>query len=162
MADKDEPVYLIDDVSEPPVLKIQGRASYLNCGPLADFFSKLLKKDMRELCIDFSDCQGMDSTFLGILAGAALEYRRQRPPCKIKLFNLNKRNLQLVKNLGLHCILELCKSNSETINSQVNYRSNQESVAKREQICSAHENLVEVDPDNMKQFKDVLRFLGNS
>ena len=162
MADNGGPVYLIDDSSDPPVLKIHGRASYLNCGPIAKVFTVLIKQGKASLQIDLAECTGMDSTFLGILAGAALEYRRLKPPGKLSLVNLNKRNMQLVRNLGLHCILEVCNEPVDTQHDDA-YKPSKESAANRDQILNAHEHLIKVDKSNVTQFKEVLRFLeGNS
>ncbi len=162
MTDDNGPVYLIDDCSHPPVLRIEGRASYLNCGPISKLFKVLIGKGKRELDIDFSECGGMDSTFLGILAGAALEYRRLEPAGAVRLLNLNKRNLQLIQNLGLHCILEICDEKQEACSSDGDYRAAAGSPANREQICAAHETLVEIDPNNAQQFKEVLQFLNGN
>src|SRR2546427_100813 len=43
-----------------------------------------------------------DSTFLGVLAGAAIELRRKTPPGVLTLARVGERNLELIRNLGLH------------------------------------------------------------
>ena len=55
--------------------------------------------------MDFQNCASMDSTFLGVLAGAALDLRRRHPPGSLVLCRVGRRNLELLRNLGLHRLL---------------------------------------------------------
>ncbi len=50
--------------------------------------------------VDFLHCSSMDSTFLGVLAGAALQLRKENPPGGLTLCGLGPRNLELIRNLG--------------------------------------------------------------
>ena len=47
----------------------------------------------------------MDSTFLGVLAGIALELRKRTPKGSLVLARMGQRNLELIRNLGLHQLL---------------------------------------------------------
>ncbi|MCZ6672136.1 MAG: STAS domain-containing protein, partial [Verrucomicrobia bacterium] len=76
MAEDTEPTFQVDVSSRPILVLIKGRANFLNCSPLRTFFQKMFEEGQTELLLNFSDCSGMDSTFLGILAGAAIEARR--------------------------------------------------------------------------------------
>src|SRR6187399_2851390 len=100
MSTTPSPVFLVDAYSDPVCLKIQGRATYLNCGPLNDFFTQIVKKNKANIMIDFEECTGMDSTFLGLLVGVALELRRANSERTICLNNAKGRNLELIENLG--------------------------------------------------------------
>ena len=51
--------------------------------------------------LDFECCKGMDSTFLGILAGTALELRKQTPAGTLGVCKLSERNKELIVNFGL-------------------------------------------------------------
>src|SRR5690606_31779294 len=105
MPEKDNSEFLVDAYSDPAIVKIRGRVSFMNSGPWRDFFSKVIQSDKRRFIVDFADCASMDSTFLGILAGAALELRKRDPKGSIVLCRLGARNLELVRNLGLHRIM---------------------------------------------------------
>ena len=61
------------------------------------------------IVLDFENCKGMDSTFLGILAGTALELRKQTPAGVLILSNLGERNHELVCNLGLQNLLTIAE-----------------------------------------------------
>ncbi|WP_309381296.1 STAS domain-containing protein [Cerasicoccus frondis] len=163
MPDSESPVFLIDAYSEPVILRIHGRASFLNCAPVRDFFDRVAEMGKRSVVIDFQDCTGMDSTFLGIMAGAALEFRKLEPPGDFTLVRLSQRNLELVRNLGLHRIM-----NVETGDFEMSFNAKQSeslqgaSQSERDNaamVLRAHECLVEADSSNQKKFQDVLSFL---
>src|SRR5690606_25541663 len=105
--------FLVNAYSDPVAIKIDGKASYLNCGPVSDFIDRMIVQGKRRFVLDFDRCTGMDSTFLGIIAGAALNLRTTNPPGNIVLCRLNARNMELVKNLGLHKIVTVDGNGAE-------------------------------------------------
>ncbi len=165
MPEKDSSAFLVDAYSDPAIVKIRGRVSFVNSGPLRDFFSKAIESDKRRFIIDFSDCASMDSTFLGILAGAALELRKTDPKGSMVLCRLGARNLELVRNLGLHRIMTVDSGNkSLEFNENAQSLENREGKAELENaklVLEAHENLIEADDRNRNKFQDVVSFLKN-
>ena len=107
MAQPETPVYMVDATCDPAAVKIAGRACFQNSASLRDFFTSLIKTGRRNFAVDFGGCASMDSTFLGVLAGTALELRRLDPPGSVVLCNIGARNLELVRNLGLHRIMTI-------------------------------------------------------
>jgi len=163
MAEKPESAYLVNTSSDPVILKIRGRANYLNCGPVSSFFEKVIAGGTRHVLIDFDQCTGMDSTFLGIIAGAALEMRSQDPSGSLTLCRLGSRNLELIRNLGLHRLVHV-----ETAEGEADFEEDEvqpittqarEDIANARTILEAHENLVQTDERNAERFQDVLSFL---
>lgn len=160
----DSPVFLVDPYSSPVAIRIAGRASFQNVVPLKEFLKSSYAAGKRNFVFDFSQCVGMDSTVLGVLAGCALELRRLEPKGSLVLSRLNDRNLELVKNLGLHRIatvdtgdMELAKSGASTA-----LNSKQMSELENARLClEAHENLVEADSENREKFQDVIAYLKN-
>lgn len=163
MPDNQQSVFLVDAYSDPVVLKINGRANYLNCAPVGRFFSQIVSEGRRNLVIDFSLCTGMDSTFLGILAGAALEFRKMNPPGNLILTRLGERNLDLVKNLGLHRILHVDTGNETDLRGAATSAGGGDLLGEEKSnaqlILQAHENLVKADRNNLQKFQDVLSYL---
>lgn len=155
--------FLVDAYTSPVVVKIMGRASFINSAPLRDFFHRMIQSGKTEFLMDFQECTTMDSTFLGITAGVALELRKQTPPGKLVLCRLGERNLELVKNLGLHRILLLDEgntaaklSNGEALKGMP--LSEQENA---KMVLKAHETLCQCDDSNKERFQDVIHFLKN-
>src|SRR3954471_8796881 len=75
-----KPVYLVDAFSDPVVIRIDGRASFQNSGCLRDFVTEMLHRGRTRVVLDFQNCTSMDSTFLGVLAGAAIELKKNSLP----------------------------------------------------------------------------------
>jgi anti-sigma B factor antagonist len=159
-----KPVYLVDAYSDPVLVRIDGRACFQNSACLRDFITEMLKQGKRRFVLDFQHCASMDSTFLGVLAGAALELRKLVPSGSLVLARVGQRNLELIRNLGLHRLLTVdggemgmtfdkcdtalqCANRTELDNARL--------------VLEAHENLVSVDEANRAKFQDVLAFLKN-
>lgn len=158
-----ESIFLVDGYSDPAILKISGRASYTNSAPVGKFFNQMVKEKKSNVVVDFADCSGMDSTFLGIMAGAALELKKMDPPGTMTLCRLGSRNLELVRNLGLHRILRVdCGDYDMTFGEDSAALLNtldKNEIANAKTILKAHENLVAADEENFKKFQDVLAYL---
>ena len=157
-------IYLVDIHCEPVLLVVRGRANYLNCSSVRQFLERVIKEGRRHIAIDFAHCEGMDSTFLGIIAGAALHLRKYEPRGVLTLCRLSHRNLELVRNLGLHRILQVDSSEFPMYFKRGTPKmlsNNSEERASQKMILQAHENLVFADKDNYRKFQDVLTFLKN-
>lgn len=161
MAAQDQPIYLVDASSEPVTIIIHGKASYLNCAPMNEFLSKMLFERKRHYVFDLAECSGMDSTFLGIIAGLTLDVRKMTPKGSVALCRLSPRNTELVQNLGLHRILEIkeglpAQSHTVSLTPSIFGKTDQ---ATSQTILKAHENLIQADPSNLKKFQDVVTYL---
>jgi anti-anti-sigma factor len=159
-----KPVYLVDAYSEPAVVRIDGRACFQNSPCLRDFFSELLKQGKTHFVLDFQNCASMDSTFLGVLAGVALELKKKTPPGSLVLARVGPRNLELIRNLGLHRLLivdaDASAMNFENCKDPLQCQNHTE-LENARLVLEAHENLVAVDEANRTKFQDVLAFLKN-
>jgi hypothetical protein len=101
----------------------------------------------------------MDSTFLGILAGTAIELRKLTPAGELVVGNLSERNYELIGNLGLHNLLTVSKGKTEPAENFAALQNQEVSDAKN--ILKAHENLTEANKENVSKFQDVISFLRN-
>jgi len=163
MAANNAPVFLVDPDSDPVLVKVRGRASFMNSQPIREFLQKSIQAGRRRFAIDFSECTGMDSTFLGVLAGTALELRKSVPRGSLVFCGLNARNLELVRNLGLHRLATV--DTGEAISGEGGEPTTALSGEKLSEIenarlcLEAHQNLVKADADNLGKFQDVIALL---
>lgn len=159
-----KPVYLVDAYSDPVVVRIDGRACFQNSACLRDFISEMLKQGKDRFVLDFHSCASMDSTFLGVLAGAALELRKTRPGGSLVLARVGQRNLELIRNLGLHRLLTVDAGDFAMTFTKCDTAlqcANRTELDNARLVLEAHENLVTVDEANRSKFQDVLAFLKN-
>ena len=164
MPDNARSNFLVDAYSDPVLVRIEGRASFQNSACLHDFIEEMLRQGKTRFVIDFQRCTSMDSTFLGVLAGAALALRKKSPPGSLVLARVGARNLELVRNLGLHRLLTVDAGDALTafasppVSLACPDRSELENARL---VLEAHENLVNADENNRGKFQDVLAFLKN-
>jgi anti-sigma B factor antagonist len=155
---------MVDAYSDPVVVRIEGRASFLNSACLRDFMNQMLKSGKSRFVIDFMRCTSMDSTFLGVLAGIALELLKRTPKGSLVLARMGQRNLELIRNLGLHKLLTVDMGeggvNLEGCDTAL-VTGNRGELENARLVLESHENLVSADESNRGKFQDVLVFMKN-
>lgn len=158
MSARNQPTFLVSTCSEPTVVKINGKANYTNCSAFQDFFEQTLTDETRRrFFIDFTDCTGMDSTFLGILVNTERELHRLSG--ELVVGNLSEHNHKLIHNLGLDNLLTIDNESEQKLGNYKVLKS--QKVAKPEDILKAHENLAKAYKGNEAKFQDVIEFLKN-
>lgn len=148
--------FLVNTQTDPVVILIQGRATANTCAPLKTALDDLIGKGRRQFLFDFKGCAGMDSTFLGLVAGVARRLKAAQPTGKVTLNRLEGRNLDNVKSLGLTRLAELTQLDHDHA-SGVNLPETRLSELETARlVLAAHENLIAVDEANLPKFKDVI------
>jgi anti-sigma B factor antagonist len=161
-----KPIYLVDAYSDPVVVRIEGRASFQNSTALRDFILEMLARGKTRFVLDFQHCTSMDSTFLGVLAGAAIELRKagKEKAGSLVVTRIGQRNLELLRNLGLHRLLTIDAGNAplnfDKCDKPLETKQCDE-IQNARLVLEAHENLVNADEANRTKFQDVLAFLRN-
>jgi anti-anti-sigma factor len=156
---------MVDAHSDPVVVRVMGRACFQNSAILKDFTSGMIKQGKTRFVIDLQQCASMDSTFLGVLAGSAMELRKATDnQGSFILARVGQRNLVLLRNMGLHRIMTV-----DCGDFQMNFDKCKVALAPEElselenarMVLSAHEDLVSADEKNRTKFQDVLDFMKN-
>jgi anti-anti-sigma factor len=163
MSEPAQPTFLVNAYTDPVLVKIVGRASFVNSGGLKDFIAQLVPQGKTRFVLDFHACTSMDSTFLGVLAGAAMQLRKSTPLGGLTLVRVAERNLELIRNLGLHRLATVesgdfpMNFDGGTVTALSAEKHSEIESAKL--VLEAHENLVDADSANAAKFQDVLAFL---
>jgi anti-sigma B factor antagonist len=141
-------------------VRVEGKGSFLNSAGLKEFARAMINRGYREFVADLSNCPVMDSTFMGTLAGIALRLREIGQGA-LHVTNLNDRNRDLLRNLGLDQLfaIDLCglgepSGKAHPLDAQAEGKQDQAQT-----MLEAHEALVEASPQNLTKFKDVLEYL---
>ncbi len=165
MSEPVKPVFLVNAYVDPVLVRVEGRASFASSGSLKDFFGEMIKQGKTRFVLDFQNCSSMDSTFLGVLAGSALHLGKLVPPGGLTLVRVGERNLELVRNLGLHRLTTVesgdFKLNFDGGQPQALTEQKRNEIEHAKLVLEAHENLVGADAANAEKFQDVLAFLRN-
>ncbi|MDD2762542.1 MAG: STAS domain-containing protein [Opitutaceae bacterium] len=160
-----KPVYFVNAYSDPVVVRLEGRACFTNSAELQTFLNQMVEQGRTRFVMDFQHCAGMDSTFLGVLAGTALELRRKQPPGSLVLCRVGRRNLELVRNLGLYRLLTVDAGDVAMDfgpgATALACAPDRNALENARLVLEAHENLVAADPANQGKFQDVVAYLRN-
>jgi anti-anti-sigma factor len=161
-----EPVTVARVGEHQYVIRLHGRGNIQCCGGLKQFFERQFKRDPdSEIILDMGDCATMDSTFMGVLAGAGLHVRETHRG-RLVLMNLNPHTQKLLRTLGLIHFLEISKSPPPAADSQkFEPLTESKPMSKLDRIrmmIEAHEKLVDVDQGNEIKFQNVLDYLNES
>ena len=153
------------------LVRVLGRGSYRISPALKEFGTVVLDQGAEGIVLDMSECVGMDSTFMGVLAGLAVRFKKeQRSPGAVVLIHLSPKLKRLLGTLGLdrlvevhlagHVPEELAALSGEGLQKDgVQVNTNADRSDQMETMLQAHEDLVNALPENMPQFKDVIEFL---
>ena len=149
--------YQVHDTSDRCFIRVSDKASYLNCSPVRDFILNRLESGKTSFVVDFEQCKSIDSTFLGILVSLAIKVKSSG---SLTLVNLRDRNLETVRNLGIHKIALVSTESFGELDETVSIdESGAETKASTRVIYEAHKSLMDLNQKNQKLFCDVVKFL---
>lgn len=155
------------DEGQIALVRVLGRGNFGNSLPLKKFAGHVSRlSNEQKFIVDLHECETMDSTFMGVLAGICIN-ANQRPGSKVIVLNANDQCQRLLKNLGLTHLLELrAGTTGEVERAEAVLRPVESVEANRvEKICltlQAHKDLVKVDGKNDIQFQAVIEYLEKS
>jgi anti-sigma B factor antagonist len=86
-------------------IRCEGKGSFLTSPALKDYAETRIACGERCVVVDLGACSGMDSTFMGTLAG--LSSRLLAPGGKVQIADANEKNRRSLEDLGLDFLLEI-------------------------------------------------------
>ena len=139
-------------------VRVEGNGSSANSTALRKFTREMIHRGAREFVVDLANCQGMDSTFMGTLAGISF-WLRELGEGSLSVVNLNERNAESLSNLGLDQLFNVRMSNTGKDGQILPIPLDENRTTRAETMLEAHEALVKSAPENISKFKDVIQFL---
>lgn len=155
--------YLVAALGDSVVVSIHGRAVYTTCREFGEFLEKIGKNDaVKRLILDMKHCDGVDSTVLGLIAGAAGDLSARG--AELIMQRCSARIAEVVENLGLCSLMTYIPGDgvaagTETILSDGASSEQGISPATNHTILQAHETLMGANPENVARFKQVVDFM---
>ena len=139
-------------------VKAIGRATFECVAPLRDLAKTLDTVDFRQIDIDLADCQGMDSTYMGVLAMMAL--RAKKINAEIAIYNASELNRNSLFGLGLKRLFQF-KSGPVAMEEQnsVGPAGPADQITHATTVLEAHKTLMDVDKGNVSKFEKVVDFV---
>jgi len=155
-------------IDRTAVIRMEGRGSFKISPPMKQFIHQVINTESaNRILLEMSDCSGMDSTFMGVIAGIAC-YIKSKPEFSFKLINLSEKNQKLLVTLGVDRVVDYSLSASEEEQGLLNQLSGpsqplesdlSNKLEAAQTTLEAHETLVNINPENLSRFKSVLEYL---
>ena len=142
-------------------IRVVGRATLTCSQSMREFCLNMLGNGIDKLVIELSECSAMDSTFMGILAMVGLRAREKH--MELELANANDRVIGLLSGLGLKQLFVFSETEGEAVDwlalCQTVSGDAPAAAEQAQTALDAHETLMDVDPENVPKFKDVVEYL---
>jgi len=148
---------------------VRGQGSFKVAPTLKRFALSAIEKGCRLLLLDMGECVGMDSTFMGVIAGLATRLRDDDGGGLVVL-NLTPKTMDLLKTLGLDRLVAAHEEGdlSPALKTRLSVLVEPSvlevlDASKRlslETMLEAHQNLVDLTSENRPRFLSVLDYLS--
>ena len=149
-------------------IRCVGKGNFLNSAALKECAEKCLLAGERCIVVDLEACTGMDSTFMGMLAGLAMRLTKQNGGGRLEIAYAGEKNLQSLEDLGLDALIEINPSSAlwqgkgEVIRSELQPWVKGGKVTARERgehVLETHKILSAASEENAKKFESVVNLL---
>ncbi len=143
-------------------IRVTGRGSFKVSATLKQFVAEITSRQpISVVALDLADCIGMDSTFMGVLAG--LSGRLKQKGQTLELINLSEKNAALLATLGVDQVIShYSHSHRHALPEHPTQSLPTADATKKdlaETALQAHETLVELSEENRPRFKRVIEYL---
>lgn len=149
---------LISGSGDRYAVKAVGRATFECVAPLRNLAKELDSKTFKQVDIDLADCQGMDSTYMGVLAMMAL--RAKKINASIFIYNASELNKTSLCGLGLKRLFQFAEGtvamDAQTVPGNA---APVDQKTHAETVLEAHKTLMDVDQENVQKFEKVVDFV---
>jgi len=133
-------------------LKARGHITARHCPALRDRTGDLENGEgvPRDFFVDLSECDYMDSTFIGVLAG--INKRLRKGGKRLILVAPREECVKLLRGLGVYSLFSVTDAASAPVPGPLERLSAGEDTS-AELLLRAHEELMELSPENRKRFE---------
>ena len=139
--------------------RVEGLGNFSNALMFEEFCEAELQQGVDGFVVDLSTCGGMDSTFMGVMAGLSTHFPPGKSP--ILVLNASDRSRQLLDDLGLSKLITVREKPEKipALGMQALPSDTLPARERAERIRKAHEALVAADSRNAAKFGPFLKIL---
>lgn len=152
-------------------IRCEGKGSFMNSPLLKEFAEQRISEGVRILVVDLGACSGMDSTFMGTLAGIAARLSALEG-ATLQIADADPRNRRSLEDLGLDFLMEIdppaapWRGRIDQIRAELATpappSANHVPVAsapRARHVLEAHQNLSHLNEKNAREFSGVINLL---
>lgn len=147
-------------------LRCEGKGSFMQSPALKECAEQRQAAGEYHFVVDLEACTGMDSTFMGFLAGLAARVGKQNG--WVQIASPGERNRRSLEDLGLDCLLQIApleapwRGHADEIRAGLQPFSQERNPDVRERarhVLDAHRTLAGTSQENADRFAGVLQVL---
>lgn len=142
-------------------VRCEGKCSFMNSPKLKTWADEQMRSGSSHIVIDLEICTGMDSTFMGTLAGLAMRLIKT-PGGILEVVSANEKNSQSLDDLGLSSLMQINPESPSWSGQELTMRNSliecdqSHSSDRAQHVFDAHKTLVDADDSNNEKFSTVL------
>lgn len=147
-------------------IRCEGKGSFLQSPALKECAENRRSKGESRFVIDLEACSGMDSTFMGFLAGLAS--RVSKADGVVMIASPGEKNRRSLEDLGLDCLLDISPTDAPWLGKEEEIRGKlkpfvpnrvSDTKDRAQHVLDSHRTLASTSDDNAKRFATVLQVL---
>lgn len=148
-------------------IRCEGKGSFLNSPSIKAFGEDRINAGETCIVADLGGCTGMDSTFMGTLAGMAARLSTHEGGL-LQIADAGERNRRSLEDLGLDFLMEIdpasavWRGHMDEIRSELKAPSKhggQSQIERVKHVLEAHKTLSETNESNSREFASVVNML---
>lgn len=148
-------------------IRCEGKGSFLNSTDVKSFGDDRVADGEKLLVVDLGACTGMDSTFMGTMAGLAARIAAKSGGV-LQVADAGERNRQSLEDLGLDFLMEIdppaadWRERVDEVRSALKPQGKQgalPSLDRARHVLDAHKTLSRVNEANAREFDTVVKTL---
>lgn len=148
-------------------IRCEGKGSFLNSPALKAFGLERIASGEACLVVDLQACTGMDSTFMGTLAGMASRLSA-KPGAVLQIADASERNRHSLEDLGLDFLMEIDPEKAAWLASVESIRAALKphrpatalgQIQQTKHVLEAHKVLSKTNERNLRAFSNVVTLL---
>jgi anti-anti-sigma factor len=142
-------------------VRVTGQAKFTAATDFKNLLLQLQQDGCTEVILDLTSCSLMDSTFLGVMTGAARRCEAARQAgkaCTLALFHPTERVLEALENLDVLRMFTVLTDPPQFNAFKRVGDSNTTRVEMTRTCFEAHETLMNTGPENERRFRDATEF----
>jgi anti-anti-sigma regulatory factor len=147
-------------------IRPEGRGTFQVSPSIKNFGESQITAGRSNLVVDLGACTGMDSTFMGMLAGLGMLLKKNGEG-QLSIVGTTEKTKASLEELGLNHLMEIEPNTGPWIGKLDEARNDlrplddQENGPREEHILECHENLCDADGENFERFETVLGVMGS-
>ncbi len=142
-------------------VRCEGKGSFMNSPKLKAWGDEELKAGTVHIVVDLETCTGMDSTFMGTMAGLAMRLAKVENGL-LEVASAGSKNKQSLEDLGLSALMQINPEQPLWVDQEASFRNSlteyglANSTDRTQHVFDAHKTLCDADESNNEQFSTVL------